>query len=162
MKRSNKCNSTGESLTVCGRPYERSQNGNKGKSRRDKWWKKVKCYIYQEIRHTKRFCPKKNKKGKEQEEAKGEVAMAQEGHDSAKILIVIATEVDKRWIMDSGCSFHMTPNKDWFETLSEAPGGQVILENNKSCEVMGIGSVRIKMHDGVERVLQEVKYISQV
>lgn len=31
--------------------------------------------------------------------------------------------------------------------------------NNKSCEVLGIGTVRIKRHDGIERVLQEVRYI---
>ena len=31
--------------------------------------------------------------------------------------------------------------------------------NNKICEVLGIGTVRIIMHDGVERVLQQVRYV---
>ena len=29
----------------------------------------------------------------------------------------------------------------------------MILGNKKSCEVVGIGTMRIKMHDGVERIL---------
>ena len=28
----------------------------------------------------------------------------------------------------------------------------MILGNNKSCEILGIGTIRIKMHDGVKRV----------
>ena len=31
--------------------------------------------------------------------------------------------------------------------------------NNKICEVLGIGTVRIIMHDGVERVLQQVRHV---
>ena len=53
----------------------------------------------------------------------------------------------------------MTPNKDCFETLKETNGGQVILGNNKCCEVKGVKAVRIKMHDRVERVFQQVRYI---
>ena len=47
----------------------------------------------------------------------------------------------------------MTLNRDWFETLKEIKGGQVILGNNKSCEVLCIGTVRIKMFDGIEMIL---------
>ena len=35
----------------------------------------------------------------------------------------------------------------------------MLLGNNKSCEIQGIGTVRIKMFDGIERVLQQVRYI---
>ena len=88
--------------------------------------------------------------------------MAQDGYDNAEVLIVSTKEADKNWIMDSRCSFHMIPNKDWFETFEDVHGGQVILGNNKIYEVMGIGTVRIKMHDGVERVLQKVRYIPRL
>ena len=53
----------------------------------------------------------------------------------------------------------MTHNKGWFETLEEVKGGQVVLGNNKTCEVMSIGSVRIKMFNSVERVIHQVRYI---
>ena len=49
--------------------------------------------------------------------------------------------------------------KDWFETFQSVKGGQVLLGNNKSCKIMGIGTVRIKQFDGVERILQQVRYI---
>ena len=35
----------------------------------------------------------------------------------------------------------------------------MILGNNKSYEVLGIGTMRIKMHDGIEKVLHQVRYI---
>lgn len=90
---------------------------------------------------------------------KGEVIVVEDGYDSADLLIVATSESDRKWVLDSRCSFHMTPNKDWFETFKEVNRGQVILGNNKSCEIMGISTVRIKMHDGVKRVLQQVRYI---
>ena len=117
---------TGESLNIRGRPSGRNQTGYKGKSRSksrgDKWWKKVKCYSCQEFGHTNRFCPKKNKKNKEPEESKGNVGVAQDGYDNAEVLIVTTIEGDKRWILDSRCLSHMTPNKDWFETFEEVHG----------------------------------------
>ena len=79
--------------------------------------------------------------------------------DSAEVLIVTTTESDKKWVLDSGCSFHMSPNKDWFETFNEVLEEQVLLGNNKCSEIKGIWTVRIKMFDGVERVLQQVRYI---
>ena len=166
VKNAIKPNGSGESLSVRWGPNSRNQNGNRGKSRSksrgDKWWKKVKCYICQEIGHTKKFCLEKGKKSKEQKEQKGEVAIAQDGYKSVDVLIVITAETNKRWILYSGCSFHMTPNRDWLETFEQTQERQVMLGNNRSCEIMGIGTIRIKMYDGVERVLQDVRYIPRL
>lgn len=64
--------------------------------------------------------------------------------------------------MDSRCSFHITPNKNWFEEIKLEEGGHVLLCNNKSCKIMGIGSIRIKIYDGVEQVLQNVRFILEL
>ena len=72
--------------------------------------------------HTRRFCPKKNKRWRDQDESKGEVEIAQDTYDSADVLVVSTIESNKNWILDSGCSFHMTPNKDWFESLKKFVG----------------------------------------
>ena len=103
--------------------------------------KKVICFNCQEIGHTKRFYPKKNKRNVEQEEPKGEVAVVQDGYDSSDMLMVSTSKSHKCWILDSGCSFHMTPNRDWFESFEQLKGGQVILGNKKCCEIEGIGTV---------------------
>lgn len=34
-----------------------------------------------------------------------------EGYESSDVLMVANNDVHDRWIMDSGCSFHMTPER---------------------------------------------------
>ena len=61
--------------------------------------------------------------------------------------------------MDSGCTWHMNPNKDLFEDLYDQYGGYVLLRNNKACKIAGVGYVRFKFHDESIRLLIEVKYV---
>ena len=56
----------------------------------------------------------------------------------------------------------MTPNKSWFEEFNQHEAGMVLLGNNKPCKVQGIGSIRIKMYNGVEKVLERVRYIPKL
>lgn len=46
------------------------------------------------------------------------------------------------WILDFGCSFHMCPHKEWFVDLKPMESGSVILGNDNTCCVKGIGSFR--------------------
>lgn len=62
------------------------------------------------------------------------------------------------WVLDSACTFHMCPRRDWFSTYESAEGS-VLMGNNVSCRLVGIGTVRIKMHDGVIRTLAGVRHI---
>ena len=63
--------------------------------------------------------------------------------------------------MDSGCSFHICPNSDWFEELADS-SGTVILGNNQKCNIRGIGSIRLRMQDQSVKVLNDVRYIPEV
>lgn len=56
----------------------------------------------------------------------------------------------------------MYPNKGWFETYEQVDRGIVLLGNNKSCTVVGIGSLRHKMYNGRERVLNDVRHVSKL
>ncbi|KAK3003500.1 hypothetical protein RJ639_019834 [Escallonia herrerae] len=60
------------------------------------------------------------------------------------------------WILDMGYSYHMYPNKDWFATYHSFDGGKVLMENDVACKVVGIGSIQIRMHDGIVRTLTDV------
>ena len=77
--------------------------------------------------------------------------------------LLVASDVDLRdgenWILDFGCIFHMTPNKDWLSTYEIVHKGVVLMGNNASCKVAGIGIVHIKMFDGVVYTLGDVKHV---
>ena len=130
IKTTNKPSENGESLNVRGRPNDINQNGARGKSRSksknpwNKWWKNVKCFSCQEIGHTKRFFPKRNKKNKEHDEAKSEVVVIEDGYDSADVLIVTTSESDRKWVLEFGCSFHMSPNKTSLKPLKRLMEGR--------------------------------------
>ena len=53
----------------------------------------------------------------------------------------------------------MTPKKDWFDTYKPYNGGMVQMGNDATCLVIGIGSMKIKMFDGVVRVLSIVRNV---
>ena len=63
------------------------------------------------------------------------------------------------WILDSACSYHMTPNKDWFNTSRSVNFGFVLMGNDTSCQVAGIGNIKIKMSDGVVRTVCDVRHV---
>ena len=60
------------------------------------------------------------------------------------------------WVLDSVCSFHVTPHKDWFNTYKLVNCGSVLMGNDATCKVVGIGIIKIKMFDNVVRTLREV------
>ena len=70
--------------------------------------------------------------------------------------------VCENWILDSGCSFHMTPNRDWFSTYELVHKGAVLMGNNASFKVVGIGIVRIKMFDEVVCALGGIKHVTDL
>lgn len=49
----------------------------------------------------------------------------------------------------------------WFETF-KLDGGHVILGNNKSRKILEIGSIRLRMFNGIEKILQDVRYILEL
>ena len=103
------------------------------------------------------MCPErlKNHGGKDN----GNAAIVQDDFDSSDVLVVSSSNSSKEWIMDSGCTWHMTPNKDLFEELCDQDGGSVLLGNNKACKIAGVRSVRFKLHDESIRLLTEVRYV---
>ena len=53
----------------------------------------------------------------------------------------------------------MTPKKDWFDTYKPYNGGMVQMGNDATCSIIRIGTVKIKMFDGVVRILSNVKHV---
>ena len=53
----------------------------------------------------------------------------------------------------------MSPHKDWFSTYDLVDSTVVHMGNNAQCKVTGIGTVKIKTHDGVVRTLSNVCHV---
>ena len=80
--------------------------------------------------------------------------------------LLVTSDFDSRagenWILDSGCTLHMTPNRNWFSTYEPMHKGAVLIGNNASCKLASIRTVRIKMFDGVVRTLGDVRHVSNL
>jgi len=66
-----------------------------------------------------------------------------DGYDNSDVLIVTDQPCSDEWILDSGCTFHMTLNQEWFDTYKKVDIGSVLMGNDIACKVVGIGAVRI-------------------
>lgn len=52
------------------------------------------------------------------------------------------------WILDTGCSEHMCPNRDWFSSYKSVKEGLVKSVHAQTYKVVGVGTIKIKVHDG--------------
>ena len=141
------------------------KKGNSQKENTDKKRKKKKCYFCQKEGHYIKACFEKRKLEKIQKETSGKAAIASEDEkdsEGADVLIAAEKQPTEEWILDSGCSFHMSPNKQLFKTFEKVDTGKVLLGNNLACKVAGIGTIAITMHDGVERDLRNARYVLEL
>ncbi|KAK2987349.1 hypothetical protein RJ640_023650 [Escallonia rubra] len=85
--------------------------------------------------------------------------VAEDNSDGADVLSVTISSSDGGWILDTGFSYHMCPNRDWFATYRSFDGGKVFMGNDVACKMVGIGSIQIMMHDGIVRTLTDVRHV---
>lgn len=74
-------------------------------------------------------------------------------------LLGFAEVTQDTWILDIGCSFHMTCRKDWLMDFQETSHGNVRMGNDTYSDVKGIGSIKVVNNDGSTILLTEVRYI---
>ncbi|KAG8473990.1 hypothetical protein CXB51_034146 [Gossypium anomalum] len=169
-----KPDSQGESLIACGRQDQNADNDrgriqeqiSRGKSKgRSKSSNRGKtCNFYKKKWHIKSECYKlqnkikreaANQKGKQLENS-SEADIVEDYSDS-KLLVAFVNDykVSKEWILDLGCTFHMSPNRDWFTTYETVSEGIILMGNNTSCKIADVGTIKVKMFDGVVRTLSD-------
>ncbi|KAG8481211.1 hypothetical protein CXB51_025954 [Gossypium anomalum] len=141
-----------------GKSKGRSKSSNRGKTCnfcKKKGHIKSKCYKLQN--KIKREAA--NQKGKQPENS-GEADIVEDYSDGELLVASVNdSKVSEEWILDSGCTFHMSPNRDWFTTYETVSEGVVLMGNNASCKIAGVGTIKVKMFDGVFRNL--VKYTAE-
>lgn len=67
------------------------------------------------------------------------------------MLLVSSNQFMVAWIFYSVCSFHMTPNREWLTSNKSGSFSCVYLGDDKPYTVVGIGIIKIQMHDGIVR-----------
>ncbi|KAK2966723.1 hypothetical protein RJ640_000624 [Escallonia rubra] len=88
--------------------------------------------------------------------------VVEDNSDGADVLSVTISSSDGGWILDTGCSYHMCPNRDWFATYRSFDGGKVLMGNDVACKVVMIGSIQIRMHDGIMRTMTDVRHVPEL
>ena len=66
------------------------------------------------------------------------------------------------WILDTRGTYHVYPNRAWFSSFEKLDGCLTVMGDDHPCNVEEMGTVRIKMFDGIVRELKEVRYVPQL
>ncbi|KAJ0084768.1 hypothetical protein Patl1_29612 [Pistacia atlantica] len=146
------------------RSMERGSSGshNHGRSKsRSK--KNVKCYHCGKKGHVKKDCWHHKKSTKKTPKATNSQGCVASTFDDGEILFIEA-ETDSKgkkqltdvWILDSGATWHMTSHRYWFQTYKPISEGSVFMSNDHALEIVGIGTIKLKLFDGIIRTIQRV------
>ncbi|KAE8692022.1 hypothetical protein F3Y22_tig00110863pilonHSYRG00024 [Hibiscus syriacus] len=142
---------------------EKAGYGNRNSRSKSRDKKTIHCYKCKEAGHMKRDCPKLKKQTDEKRDvsSKSVNVVEDDNFDCSEgdMLSISTTQLTDAWILDSGCSYHITPNREWFSTYRSVNSGSVYLGDDRCCNIVGIGDVRIKMYDGSVRTLSGVRHI---
>jgi len=66
------------------------------------------------------------------------------------------------WILDTYVTYHVCPKQDWFVSFEKFDDGMVQMGDDFACNMGGVGTVLIKIFDGMVRDLKDVRYIPQI
>ncbi|KAH9649101.1 hypothetical protein KPL70_025857 [Citrus sinensis] len=149
-------NSSGEGLTAKAKPEWKKKKQGKNKEKQ----KNLRCFLCHKEGHFKKDCPEKKfqKKGKDGDAA----VVEEEGYESAGVCVATESTDRGKWVLDSGCTFHMCPYKNYLTEYHDLDGGRVMMSNNAMCKIIGIGNIRLKLHDGTIRELKQVRFVPEL
>ena len=70
-------------------------------------------------------------------------------------------ESSERWLIDSGCTNHMTYDKEFFEELGDTEVKRVRIRNGEHLEVKGKGTVAITSYEGT-KLIPDVLFVPKI
>lgn len=146
-----------------------SQNFGKDKGRsksRSKSKQKYRtCYKCGEKGHYMKECPRNRNN-----QSNNHANVASSSDNSGDVFVVIencdasnfvssSSLHDNEWLVDSGCTFHMSSVRNLFSNYREVSHGYVSMANEKQCQIVGIGDVCLKFVSGYVLTLKDVRHV---
>ncbi|KAA0054900.1 putative Ty-1 copia retrotransposon [Cucumis melo var. makuwa] len=154
-----------ELLMARGKSDKKSWKGKEKSSRMNSKGKARKCFLCHKG-HFKKHCPLNKSMEASSSKHVGSEANVTDGYDSGygsvKVLTVSHKDIQNAWIIDLGCSYHMTLNRDFLINFQKSDGGKDLLSDNGTCDVKETSSVQIATHDGMIRMLTNVRYVAEL
>ena len=120
-------------------------------------FRKIECWNYGKKGLLNKDCRAPKKKGDRQQETTQEANVASDVLRDALILALDNTS--DYWVVDSGASCHVTPHRKFFHDYVQGDFGHVLLGDDEPCKIVGMGNVRIKLNNGNEWLLKDVRNI---
>ncbi|CAM8968208.1 unnamed protein product [Rhodiola kirilowii] len=134
---------------------ERKENG-KGQQQKET----RKCFFCGKTGQLRKDCTKFIARNQNNNASETNIATAvNQKCDMPEAHTIYDRSIENQWIFDSGCSFHMCPVISWFVDLTDAPAENVLMGNNNVCKVIGIGTVKLKLENGKEILLTQVRCV---
>ncbi|KAH9314387.1 hypothetical protein KI387_023014 [Taxus chinensis] len=146
----------GNALTVetRGRQKNRGSHGKSKDQTRSKSKSKMVCCHYGKSGHANKEFWELQENKKQHEENKE--ANLETGNVCQDALILSLHNITKSWILDSGASFHATPHRHYFVDYVQGDFGHVFLSDDEPYNIVGKGSVQVKMQNGNTWLLKNV------
>lgn len=142
-----------------GRSNRRESGDSRGgRSRSKSKQRKVMCWYFKKEEHVKKDCYAR-KRRMENEESDGETAVAIGEVDKMSALHTTVDEARDNWVIDSGCTHHMTCRRDWFVEFTEAGSSKILLGDYHSVETSGRGTIRLNTKEGSVKLMKDVRYV---
>ena len=132
------CNEVGHIATRCTQKKKEYKEGSKYKDyknrreddKKDYKDKGKKCYIAEEDSN-------------DNDDEVFYVAMKDQSDEEEPTALVTCMNKNYRWIIDSGCSHHMTGDKSKFVNFTQYDGNSVRFGNDAPCQIKGKGSIKL-------------------
>jgi hypothetical protein len=147
-------------MLVKGRTKEKNERSFfESKSRHRKG--KAKCWYCGKTGHLKKYCWKR-KESEENSTKEANLAVTNSGMIDQVLSVSSNLKYQEEWKLDSGASHHMCSHRNWFFSYQSVDEGVVFMGNGIPCKTVGVGSIRIRMFNGIVRELTDVRYVLEL